>query len=250
MLYLPGDLGTAPGESIVGLSWGPRSNFVFASTYSGISLLLGHFRAEASGLRFRFDNNFDRPPTRVFSGDYATTSSLSADWFPWPQFTTDFEHDGSSGVVLEVNVPQGASTFQLFRSRSTAPLPRRRLYGNPGEAIGTTGELTAYHMRFSVARLRAIAQSRFFDTGFDDPDYLPLAIRAAAAPAGTEIVAEVEGAEDANRDGVPDPGTLTGFRSDPDEIDGSRLVRFRLRLKANAATGDVPRVTSASIPFR
>jgi hypothetical protein len=250
LLFPPNRVGASPGESILGISWGPRSNFLFASTYSDVELLLGHSRAPFDDLSLVFADNFDGAPTRVFSGDYVVPNSLGTAWFPWPAFTTDFEYDGARSLLLDVNVPTGASTFQLFRSTSLAAFPKIRIFGAASAPVASFGEATLYHTRFSIARLRSVAQSTFFDTGVDDADFSAAAVRTTAFPAGSELALEVEGAEDADRNGVPDPGTLTGFRTDPNAIDGSRLVRFRLGFKASQPNGEVPRVTSVAIPFR
>lgn len=249
-LYSASDLAASPGESVMGIEWGPRSNFVFAATYSGTELLLGHARSTPDGLALSFQDNFDDAPVRVFSGDYAVPSSLSTTYFPWPTFATDFEYDSFRDLVFEVRVPPGAQTFQLFRNSSIAAVPRTRIVGAFGEPFAASGERTTYHARFSFRRVRSVAQSRFYDTGIDDPDYLPPALRIAAHPPGTVIALEVEGADDADRDGLPDPGSETGFRVDPDEIDGKRLVRFRVGFKANLDTGEVPSVGAVTIPFR
>lgn len=250
LVYSPSQVGAAPGESILGISWGPRSNFTFPATYFGTEVLLGHSRRPSGDLSRVFASNFDGPPSLVFGGDYAVPGQLDTPWFPWPEFTSDFEYDATRSLVLDVNVPAGAATFQLFRATSVAAEPRTRIFGEAGATLAAFGEATVYHTRFSIARWRSVAQSTFFDTGLDDPDYSAPAVRAAALPAGTELSVELEGAEDADRDGAPDPGTLTGFRADANEIDGRRLVRFRLRMRANPATGAVPVATSVSVPYR
>lgn len=250
MLFDAERIGAERGESIMGMSWGPRSNFVFASSYARTSVLLGHARFSPGGLTLSYDSNFDGAPTRVFEGTYATANRTDATWFPWPQFTTDFEYDGVRDLVFEVNVPAGATTYQLFRANWTSRVPLRRLIGSPGAAVGLPGGDALYHTRFSLARVRSVAQSTWFDTGLPDPDYREPVVRVASLPAGTEVVADYDGAEDDDLDGAPDPGTETGFSSDVDALDGKRLVRFRLRLKGNLGSGAVPRVTAVSIPFR
>jgi len=215
-----------------------------------VEVLLGHSSAPLDDLRFAFGENFGEPPTRVFLGDYAVPNGLNSPWFPWPQFTSAFEYDGVRSLILDVNVPTGAQTFQLFRSTSVAALPKTRIFGAASAPVASAGETTIYHMRFTVSRIRSVAQSTFYDTGIADPDYGVPAVRTASLPDGTEVVLEVEGAEDDDANGIPDPGTFTGFRANTNGIDGSRLVRFRLSLRANPTLATVPSVTSVSIPFR
>jgi len=250
MLYRASEVGAMPGESIVGMSWGPRSNFVFAATYANTRLLLGLARFSPGGLALDYDSNYAEPPTRVFSGSYTTPSRNDAQFFPWPAFSTDFECDGTSDVVFEASVPASLATYQLFRNNWTSRFPVRRLWNAPGSTTGNAGGDALYHTRFQIARVRSIAQSTWLDTGIANADYRPAIVRTALLPAGTEVTLELEGAEDTNGDGLPEPGSQTGFTTIADALDGSRLVRFRLRLKGNLAAGTVPRVTAVVIPFR
>lgn len=251
MLYPNRRMRFEPGESILALSWGPKSNFVFASRYSDLEIKLGH--AAGSSLLPEFDSNYSPDgPQQVYRGDYELPNSLNSNWFPWPEFETDFEwREPSPGLILEIGVPPGGDTFQIFRNQFTdAPVNRRIIAPFGADRSPHGPEDTLYHARFTVAKTTTIAQSVFYDSGISDPDYLVPRVTARTLPEGTSFELELEGAEDDDENGIPDPGSATGFHSDADRLDGSRLVRFRITLKGNPRSGRVPVLDAVSLAFR
>lgn len=252
LFFAASDFASIGEESLVGWEWGPRSNFVFAAEYRGLRVSVGHTRRDAvTGLGFDFAGTFSGfpdNPTRVFSGDYAVPNSLSATYFPWPEFETDFEYDGVSNVSIDVDVPPGAATFQLFRCASPGPLPVRRTYGPSGSATAIAGENTVYHSRFAFVRKKSYAVSRLIDTGIGDPDFVAPLVVADASRAGSSYGLTFRG-EDEGAGGIPN-GVPVGPFDDMDRLDGVRHVLFRFELRADPFTGVLPRIDSISLAWR
>ncbi len=246
------DLAAVRALSLVGWEWGPRSAFVFASTYRGMTVTVGPAQRELEpGSSPVFSDNFDRAfgaPRRVFAGDYSVPTLFGAIFFPWPEFETDFEYDGESGLVFDVDVPPGAESFQLFRQHASGPNPWRRLFGPSGSATAEAGDDTVYHTRFSFVRKRTVGVSRLVDTGVPDPDYVPPVMLVDASRAGTSAALFFRG-EDDDGHGGPD-GRTTGVVEDLDALDGMRFFQFRVALDADPFTGVVPRVASVSLAWR
>lgn len=240
-------------ESLIGWEWGPRSNFVFAADYPAVVMAVGHTNRTIfnDGLTFRFQDNFagfPNNPTIVFSGTYSVPNNLNAPYFTWPEFQTDFEYNGTNNLCLELDVPPGAQTFQLFRNNSTAALPRRRIYGAAGSDTGPTGENTIYHARFSFIRKKSFGISRLIDTGTADPDYTEPLVIADSNRVGASYVLSFK-AEDQGAGGTAD-GNRVGPFTDINRIDGRRFFIFRFELNADPFTGVIPRVDSLSLGWK
>ncbi|MBI1853709.1 MAG: hypothetical protein HYR85_25520 [Planctomycetes bacterium] len=265
---------TGPGvESFISMSWGPKSNYVFASIYPLITLKLGHTRSTVSqGLQATFDVNFQgftNNPTTVYSGPYEVRNQLTQQWQAWPQFAQDFEYSGSSAVVWEANVAPAldpnTSTYQLFRNTSTAPTPGRRIYDvynndtaacPPANPPGCA-ENTFYHQQFVLATKKSFGVSRYYDSAITNPDYTrPLVVfdanRGGACLPNQQIgcfVLTWEGA-DATSGGQVDANTATGFSTDINIADGHRFIRFEITLNGNPFTGVVPIIDSISFAYQ
>ena len=256
MLFHPAVLGAMPGESVVGMEWSPRSDFVFVSSYQDSSMTMAHLpiRGPIPTLQLNYEQNLDRAagaaPTTVFEGEFRVENALSQPWEPWPTFATSFEYDNERALVFEWDMPEGGDTYQLFRNNSTSVSPNNRIFGNGGSDRATFGfEDTTYWTRFILLQDRALARSNFLKPDADQPDYSPALVRLGANnPEGTSVDIEYEGALDNNGDGQPDVGTLTGFRANVDDLDGLPLIRFRLTLRPNEAE-EVPVVKAVILPF-
>ncbi len=272
MLYLHDDFGNLGLESIVSMAWGPRSNYVFASTYPTIQLKLGHSRVGSSpGLSNQFDLNyegFESNPTVVYEGSYRVENRLNASWQDWPEFFTDFEYRGQGSIVWEANVAPSGTTFQGIRYTWTAPAPSRRIFDAYNASIATCpaavpggfagcGENTIYHQQFVVARKKSFGVSQFYDTREDRPDYARPLVRFDEPRGGPCVtnqrggcfVVMWEGA-DATLTGEIDLDTRTGFAENIDTVDGHRFIRFEILFNGNPFSGVVPVVDSVTIPYR
>jgi len=245
MKFEPADVNVQPGEQIVGMSWSPKSGYVFASSYREVTIKIGHFLKQTGEALDRFyDNNWQLVsgnPVTVFRGDYVFDNALNVAWVPWPAFTADFEYDGTRPLVFEYNMPEGGDTFQLFRNRSTGPSPRNRQFSNGGEPASATGpENTKYHHRFFFVSKKSIGQSIPISAGVG-ADYGGFLVLADPNRAGTEITTEWGGSPG----GAPPPQ----FSQNIHDADGFSHIVFRITLVADALTGIVPRVYSVSFAY-
>lgn len=253
MLYFSGDLDTAPGESIHGIDWGPKSNFTFASDYDDVRIRLGHLPRVGfpGGLSPLFEDNLDSidegNPETVFEGSYEIVNGLEVEWEPWPAFTKPFDYEVFRNLVFEWDMPAGGDTYQLFRNNSTASFPQRRAFGDGGSAQAAFfRENTTYHTRFLLVQDRGVALSNWYDTNEDDPDYATPYVKLGSLPEGTSVEFEYKGAMDINGDDIPD--LETGFSSDINVADGHRFIRFRATLRASEAD-DVAAIKALVIPY-
>ncbi|MBI1852624.1 MAG: hypothetical protein HYR85_19955 [Planctomycetes bacterium] len=263
--------GSEPGaESFISMSWGPKSNFVFASIYPLVTLKLGHSLADnSSGLQTTFDANyqgFTNNPTTVYSGPYEVRNQLTSQWQPWPQFAQDFEYSGASAVVWEASGAgadgPNTSTYQLFRNTSTAPSPSRRIYDVYNATTATcppsTGcaENTIYHQQFVLATKKSFGVSSYYDSGISNPDYGGSLVIFDANRGGPCVGISHTGCfsvtwegADATPAGTPDLATATGFSSDINIADGRRFIRFEIEINGDPFTGIVPIIDSVSFDF-
>jgi len=238
-----------PGESIIGMSWAPKSSFLFYGSYRNVKMKLGHFAGpNGTDLDFFYDRNYDQGvpnnPLTVFSGDYSLPASTSTDWAAWPEFAKDFEYDTSKDLILEWDMPEGGDTFQLFKNKSTASTPRNRLYSNGGADRASNGrENTQYNHRFTLVSKRSFGQSKGYGPSgtFGSTVYGAFLVVADLGRSGTAY--SVTWAEaSAGSDVVPG----ATFYDDISRLNGASAAAFRAELTANAFTGVVPRIFSIS----
>ncbi len=252
MKFSSAETGARPGESIVGMAWSPRSDTIFQATYRDMTLKLGQFwRSATSDLDSRFDRNYGmgESGTVMFQGDYALPDANNRPWVAWPSFQTRYQARYDEPLIVEVDLPAGAETFQLFRNRSTSSAPRNRIFGDGGsEQSSPARENTTYHTQFTYIRDRSIAQSKYYYAN-SNPDYRDAILTVRDRPSGTGLRLEFQGAADFNGDMQPDPNSETAWVEQIDSLDGQPLIRFRIVLAADLSTGAVPVAGSVVIPF-
>lgn len=267
-LYTKADLGgAAPGasadETLVGINWGPRSNYVFKGVYQDITMKIGHTNislgSNAKGLDFQYNKNYtlsgEPEPTVVYEGNYVCDPLVNFEWFPWPTFTQDFEYNGKNQIIFEVHVPKplskeqgGIPTYQLFRNWSKANTPRQRVFGPPDQSVAQAGERTVYHHQFYLIRKTSRGQSQWIDlqpgtdpektikVEFEDPVVVDDKNRQ-----GTSWKLEFQGTKE-DTAGGPDKNSWTDWYEDLKELNYSRsgqmneYMRFRFTLRANVST--------------
>ncbi len=251
-------------ESVISISWGPQSNFVFAAMYPTVAVSVGHTRqsSTASGLATTFSANFSGfpdNPTKVYEGVYDVPNALNEAFFPYPTFSTDFEYDGRSNVVLELDVAPGGTSFQLFKNESSACLPRFRVFGGyqraqaggaPGSQCGA-GENTRYQHRLKLVLKKSYGVSLDLDTNDSNPDYQSSLVISDSARIGSSFDLTFTGKPPNNN--IPpqgDDALAVGPVQDIDLIDGLRFVSFTFELNADPFTGIVPLIDSLSFTFR
>jgi len=240
-------------EAITGIDWSPQDGLLFRSRYAGITVRLGHSRADEinNGLSYDFETNYDAGsgPEIVFQGDYSVPGARDVRWFPWPM-SRPFVYDGEHSLVLEVNVPDPhgsdpSATFQLFRNHASAVLPRRRVLGPPGQPLAGCGERTVYAMQFHLVKRKHQAQTRWLDISRGGPPpvfRLPaIAPAAAALPEGTESALWFQGADHPSGTGE------TPWSRDLTVANGKRFLRLRARFTSNPTTGTRPWLDSVAL---
>jgi len=238
----------ADGEVMSGMSWSPRSNYLFASRYSDLKFWIGHTTGGSSaGLNKVYAYNYIGDPILMFNGDFDTPNSLSTEWFPWPEWADYFEFDIDNNLLIEVDNP-GGDTYQLFRNQSGSSLPRRRNIGPSGAVEATnTSENTQYWTRFQFSRITTVGYSVFFDTGVNRPNYLDPVVDIDPDRPGTTVRVEFQGAFDDGEGNPAEPWSI--FVEDIHLLEIYRHVRFRILLTADPVTQIVPAVRSLAIIY-
>jgi len=232
-----------PGESITSMSWQPRSNFAFFSSYRDVTMKLGHFPGgNGAHLGIQFDVNIIPPATTVFQGDYQVPFGLDVDWVEWPTFRTDFEYDGEHPLVMEWDMPEGGDTFQLFENKSNGNFQTHRIYANGGESRRRTPpENTQYNTRFVMVSKKSIGQSIPIDTEIGGADFDGFLVFTDTERPGTRVRTLWGG----SLNGLPPQS----FAEQIDIADFATHIVFRIELTANPFTAILPRVFSVSYAF-
>jgi hypothetical protein len=251
------------------MAWGVHAGSVFASTYPGLTLKLGHSRFTISnGIQTSFDTNFagvDPSPTTVFQGSYGVPSASNEAFWPWPEFQREFDYDGTHSVIFEIDAAPGGDADQLLRWTGFSPSPTRLIVapfeseiGNYLVCRGNSCHSAHLQQEFVLATKRSFAVSTYYDLGGTAID--------AAAPL-VDFVESLGGpladgvrsggfsiawdAASAGPTGEPDPTTATGFTSDfAAAVIGHRFVRFQITIDADPFTGAVPVIRAVNLAAR
>jgi len=249
MRFFPGDVSAVPGESIVGMNWAPKSRFAFFSDYENITLSLGH--TDVGSLQFEYQRNYTREvpnnPQVVFQGSYRVDANTDARWVPWPEFQRDFEYNTNFDLVFFWDMPEGGTTFQLFKNDSTRTVPRNRLFANGGDTRARSGrENTQYEFQFELVTKRSFGVSRAYGTAFNgeplnDTDYGGFLVIQEGSSAGTTTKVQWAGATMEGDTVLPD-----AFVDNIDAVDGRSAIAFKVDMEADPFTGIVPRIRSVS----
>jgi len=97
-------------------------------------------------------------------------------------------------------------------------------------------------MQFELAKLRSDAQSRYYDSFFEAPDYLMPIINPLVQAGGATVEFTWSGSRDGVVEDVP-------FTPNIDDIDGYRYIRFHAVMRSNLFTGGRPRVDLLELPL-
>ncbi len=288
-LYLAEELGLA--GTLARVSWGPDSAALFAATHPRIIINVGQTIKE--NLVGTYASNFDvAGPVRVYDGEYTipqnaditrepplginpfpANSPQFAAWpgyWPFPNFTTFFEYDGTNNLVLDFDT-QAGTNFQIIRvfngfSFSNPPpngpaVSKRRLFGDGGAKTGsapstgqTNPEATVYDMSFEKSRRVTVAQSRFYNTSVKVPNYTTPIISPPSQQGGATFSLEFEGQDGMPNPAnpfqiIPDPSTSTGWVTNINLMDGKQFFRFRFTLFANLISETVVDIDNLQVPF-
>ena len=264
-IYFQGSLGAA--NAVTGMGWGPSSNLIYSANYSAVRVTLGHTQSDS--LATNMTNNFDVGlPVTVFDGGYlipyhggsidppCQTDLCAVGFWPFPAFSNFFEYNGKNNVIVDVNSNQG-KTYQITRIfYGPATFPNTHTFTTTGGNTGTLLEPAVTDMQFTFKRRTTKAQSTFYDTGNDSPDYAAPILSPSVQSGGTDATIEFEGAKGIlfpitgnPTNVIPDPTTYTGFVTNIQQLDDYRFIRFRVTFVANVTTGQVPFLNNIAIPF-
>ena len=263
-IYTQAELGGS--GAITAIGWGPSSNALFASTHQKVKVTLGHTQGDA--LSTNMSNNFDvGTPVKVVDASYVIPQRASIDppcltdacavgYWPLPTFSNFFEYNGKNNLVLDINATLGTN-YQITRIFfGPVGFPNRHTFGQVDSSSGTLIEPVVTDVKFTKKRRTTIAQSKFYDSGQNNPDFSSPILSPASQSGGTSMQVEFEGAEGIlfpipgnPNNVVPDPTTYTGFVTNLDQLDGYRFIRFRVTFIANVNTGQVPVLNSLAIPY-
>lgn len=255
MRFEPTSVQSIEGESIVNMSWAPKSGFSFFSQYENVRMTLGHKVNMPAELDFLYAANYDlgvpNNPTSVFEGTYTTPVDLAATWIPWPEFQTDFEYTSNHDLLLFWDMPEGGDTYQLFRNDSSRSFLRNRIFSFGGDNRGRNGrENTQYETMFDLVSKSSLALSLTYPVQFagedlGDPEYTAFLALEDPTRAGTQILVEWAGSD---TPGTPIPSDR--FVPSIGVANGLKSIAFKVSLTADPFTGIVPRIFSISFAVR
>lgn len=286
-LYRPAEI--QGGGTIVRAAWGPDSDATFAATYEDVNVRFGHKREGTDLFVGTLDQQFDVDDfvTAASKVDYTVPQAADVNgagqndgFLDWPKLDTFFDYNGNDGLIIDIEARAG-NTWQQFRTfmgvrtafgncscsnffgcAVDPALGMRQMQSVYGSDIATPSNNTVggvfnpgpwvHVMQFDIAKLRSDAQSKFYDTGTETPDFLMPIIAPNVQPGGAQVIFTWQG----SADGV-DPAQI--FWNDQlgdyvwaDNInacDGFQYIRFHAVLRSNLFTGSRPVVQLIEIPF-
>jgi len=267
--------------TIIRAAWGPDSDAIFAATYPNTTMLIGHHKGGTplsnSGLFAQFDVDGYVQVAGPLTYQVGQASNLGGPtgfdaYYDWPQFQTFFDFDGINDLILDIqaqegNTYQGIRTFlsvtqlpggatcdcvTIFNGQcNVAPgSPFRQadtVWGsdilNPSPSAATANPAPFVNvMEFELAKLRSDAQSLWYDSLIEDPDYLTPIFTPIVQPGGSTIEISWSGSADGITEDVP-------FTPNINACDGLQYIRFHAVLRSNIFTGGRPRIDRMEIPY-
>ncbi|MHC4860386.1 MAG: Ig-like domain-containing domain, partial [Planctomycetota bacterium] len=267
--YTMDDIG-APG-AITEIAWGPATNALFAATHPNLQIRLGHTKDTAGVISSTFADNFkDGVPLPNFDGLYDLPQRADIDpqdpfggYWPFPTLSTPFDFNGENGLLMDYAVDGAADCQQLrfwfFGVPGNPANPGvRQIVANTKTGASDTstggGQPLVYDMQLTKRRRLTIAQSLYYDSAREQPDYGQPILSPPQQAGGASFILEFQGA-----DGMPDPvtgnivadpSTETPWSSSIDVSDGKRFIRFRFTLIANLNSDTVAAFQTVQIPFQ
>ena len=279
-LYRRAELGA--NGTVIRVAWGPDSDATFAATYSQFNMRIGHKRAltslTAGSLFSQFDvDGFVQVVTNV---QYKVPQAADINGAPinngyldWPQFNTFFEYDGVNELLIDIEAQEG-NTYQTFRTflavskiggslcncttifagacninNSAGFRQTDTAWGsdipNPSTsaAAGIFNPSPFVHvMEFELAKLRSDAQSKYYDSGTPNPDFLTPIINPLVQSGGATIVFTWSASDDGIEEAVP-------FTPNINSCDGHRYIRWHAVLRSNLFTGARARCALLELPY-
>jgi hypothetical protein len=288
-LYRPEEL---QGDgTIVRAAWGPDSDATFAATYDDVIVRFGHHRAGTGLYVNTFDSQYDvdgfvtAASKVLYSVPQASDvngGNINDGYLDWPDLDTFFDYNGVDGLIIDVEARMG-TTWQQFRTfigvrgggagvcsctnfmgcRADPSLGWRQLtstYGgkeadpqNSPTGLGIFNPGPFVHvMQFELAKLRSDAQSLFYNSGTDAPDYVRPIISPNVQPGGASVSFTWQGSNDGVNPAPEfwdDEAGEYVWAENINACDGFRYIRFHAILHANLFTGARPIVQLVEIPY-
>jgi hypothetical protein len=201
-----------------------------------------------------------------------TVPLLTTTFVPFPVLSPCFDFSTAAGqsgsgvnLIFEQNIEPGNQMPNFNRYRATSFTPVRRLLDGPLSQVqpglcpfNHGGTFDIYKSRFTFVGLVAQCRSNWFDTGTANPTYLAFTVSppVSTQPAGTESIWILEGTDASNPGpatngvsavyidaaGTVHPAALT-------TIQNLRYFRFRVELRGNNQTNEVPSFSSAFMAY-
>jgi len=277
-LYRVGELG--PSGTITRAAWGPDSDALFASSYPGVIVRLGHKKPGTSLTEGSLFGNFNVDGwvtvanvanyTVPQAKDVNNDNTINNGFFDWPKFDTFFNYDGANDVIIDVEAKEGTNWqgFRTFLSVTdiggcscttffgcgiNSAFGMRQMDSTFGGDNDDPPNLSQFGsvlnpgpwvhvMRFEVKRLVTQGTSRYYDTGVANPTFLSPIISPVIQPGGASAEIFWSGSADGTVD-------LTGWQSNIAAINGHRYIRFRVICTSNLFTLARPRIDRIDIAF-
>lgn len=278
-LYRAAEIGG--NGTITRMAWGPDSDAIFASTYPSTSVWVGHHKAGTPLTNAGMFQQFDVDGFVQVAGPLTYRVDQAANlggpgtedgFFDWPAMQTFFDYDGANDLLVDVEAQEG-TTYNTVRTylavvqvpgfptcdcvtifqgacnvRPGSPFRQADSTWNsdilnpqPSPATFNPAPFVDV-MEFDLAKIRSDAQSLYYDSLVDDPDYLTPIFVPVVQPGGSELIMSWSGSSDGITEDVP-------FSSNISAVDGFRYIRFRAVLRSNIFTLGRPRIENLQIPF-
>ncbi len=282
-LYRQTELGAA--GTIIRAAWGPDSDRVFAATYTGVNIKMGHKAVGTALAVGSLDGQFDVDGfvKVVNNATYVTPQTADINgggaddgYFDWPALETFFDYDGMNDFIIDVEAAEG-NTFQLFREfwalaqvggfatcNCTTALTgacnpantiglrmHDSVHGsdepNPpnGAGFGSVINPGPFVKLHEFELALLVATANSLFYDSGTPD--PDYLAAIVTPLVQDGGAQVEIRWIGSADGITSDVGPTAII---DEIDGFQFIRFEIRLVANFFTGGRARIGVLEIPLR
>jgi len=277
-LYRQAELGAR--GTVIRIAWGPDSDATFAATYPNVILRVGHKKKGTSLASTSMFAQFDvegyvtlvnKKPYTVPQAFDVNGGSTNDGYLDWPQLDTFFEYDGENDLLVDIEAEMG-NTFQTFRTflalsllgfgactctnffgcgLTNNSIGQRQMdstYGgdfadpSPIPATVANPSPLVHVMQFEIAKIRSDAQSLWYDSAVDNPDYLSPIIAPLVQTGGATIKVTWSGSFDGVTEDV-------AFTPNIHAVDGHRYIRWNCVMRSNLFTGGRPRIEILEMPF-
>jgi hypothetical protein len=236
---------------------------------------LGHTSDAAGVLTSKFEENFkDGMPNPHYDGPYYLPQDANVnispgintdlpDHWAWPKLTTPFDYNGTNGFFMDFQM-DSANDCQIMRAwffgipGNPANPGSRNIVAKSKDAqidnFTGGGQPLVYDLGLKLRRRLTHAQSKFYDSAQEQPNWAAAIISPTAQPGGASYTIEWQGAHGMPDPKfptriVPDPLTYTPWSGSTDIADNHRFLRFKILLIANLNSDTVTKFDKIQMPF-